>query len=239
MQNRPLFSSLTFALFTLVWTSYLYYSKPRYLTAFLVNLAPPPWPSSWRPSHASTCAGRMPSSRRALLWAGADRLWHSRLLGFGICSETKWVLWFIGDHLAQGKGGRYTVVQIEDECKRLSQVLLNRIKKKSRLFRQILATVINASVYTIPQHPPTQTIDVTHRHSGTPSSIRPLTIPNLPSGATRRLTNLSSHLCHNCRGGGLSHIPGYCRGGRRMLNTSHLLSCQFCLWAFANAPPSL
>lgn len=38
MQNRPTFS-LTFALCTPVWTSYLYYSKPRYLTAFLVNLA--------------------------------------------------------------------------------------------------------------------------------------------------------------------------------------------------------
>jgi len=38
MQNRPLFS-LTSALCTPVWTSYLYYSKPRYLTAFLVNLA--------------------------------------------------------------------------------------------------------------------------------------------------------------------------------------------------------
>src|ERR1700722_15265668 len=32
---------------------------------------------------------------------------------------------------------------------------------------------------TIPQHPPTQTIDVTHRHSGAPSSIEPLTIPIL------------------------------------------------------------
>jgi hypothetical protein len=38
MQNRPLFP-LTSALCTPVWTSYLYYSKPRYLTAFLVNLA--------------------------------------------------------------------------------------------------------------------------------------------------------------------------------------------------------
>src|SRR4051794_27929856 len=82
MQNRPLFS-LTFALCTAVWTSYLYYSKPRYLTAFLVNLA------------AAAMAIVMVTITRIYLrkqnaklekgLAGADRLWHSKLLGFSIC----------------------------------------------------------------------------------------------------------------------------------------------------------
>lgn len=79
--------------------------------------------------------------------------------------------------MAQGKGGRYIVVQIEDECTSLTSFALSY--KEESTIQTILATVINASVYTISQHPPTQTIDVTHRHSGAPSSIEPLTIPIL------------------------------------------------------------
>lgn len=52
-------------------------------------------------------------------------------------------------------------------------------KEEELTIQTILATVINASVYTIPQHPPTQTIDVTHRHSGAPLYIEPPTIPIL------------------------------------------------------------
>jgi hypothetical protein len=95
---------------------------------------------------------------------------------------------------------------------------------------------------TIPRTPSNQTIDITHCHSSAPSSIEPLGIPIPPSNAMRHLPNLSSYLCspglQNCRGGGLSRIPGYCRGGRRMLSTSHGLSCQFSSGHLANAPPS-
>jgi hypothetical protein len=103
-------------------------------------------------------------------------------------------------------------------------------KEEESTIQTILATVINASVYdsTAPSNPDNRRYTSSQRR---PAVYRALGYSNPPSSAMRRLPNLSSYLCslrlQNCRGEAPSRIPGYCRGGRRMLNTSHWLSCQF------------
>ena len=81
-----------------------------------------------------------------------------------------------------------------------------RINKKSQLLRQSRQRWLMRQC-TIPQHPPTQTIDVTHRHNDAPSSIEPPDYSNPPSSAMHRLPNLSSYLCSSFKIVGVGTFP--------------------------------
>jgi hypothetical protein len=99
-------------------------------------------------------------------------------------------------------------------------------KEEESTIQTILAMVINASVYdsTATSNPDNRRYKSSQRR---PVVYRDPGSSNPPSSAMRRLPSLSSYLCssrlQNCRGGRLSRIPGYCRGGRP--DAQHVTGC--------------